>query len=45
MALEKLKKLTGQKFGKDKYAWRKWIESNTKETVVSGANRDFVKSS
>jgi hypothetical protein len=44
-ALEKLKRLTGQKFGKNKNAWRKWIESNTKETVVSQTNRDFIKSS
>jgi len=45
-ALEKLRKFTGQKFGKNKNAWRRWIEQNNKEeTFISQTKRDFVKSS
>jgi hypothetical protein len=29
LALERLKKFTGQDFGKDQAAWKNWIEENT----------------
>jgi len=29
-ALQRLRTLTGRKFGKDKNAWRKWVEAHTK---------------
>ena len=43
-ALERLRTLTGQKFGKDKNIWRRWIETHNKETAVSSARKDDLKS-
>ena len=31
VALEQLKKFTGQDFGKDQVAWKKWIEKNVEK--------------